>query len=444
MYIKYLIKFIIYICRKIFYYDSKKKFIPYLNSPNKPDYYIKTTGTTSDSKLISFYNNSELSKLTIILPALQEKFLYGLLTGKCAFLFKKNKITYIDNIICSNGITKQINSLTKTNFFKFISAIPTNVYDNLDYSLDVQIIHMLLESNLTVIFGYFARPILEQFDNIINNHKYYINCIVQGKINNYYFQSNVVRALELENIFNNNNRKGIIKKIWINLQIIVCAASGIFNIYKPRLNYYTDYTLIYSPICACTEVNYGINILNDSSDIYAFNYDECFIHTDEHLKYSNGKFLRLTVSTKNYLNNYLIDDIIEPMNHLFIYHGRFGFYNEFNITEKQFSELIIKNSFSYDLSDILIIKSNSKYTFLYETYDQLFDISNLIKLFKLYSNKKISYYIHVKYGQFNKLTSYIKDSSSNDQLCREQLKLPRILYIDENEKHNKYYKILIN
>jgi hypothetical protein len=216
------------------------------------------------------------------------------------------------------------------------------------------------------------------------------------------------------------------------------------SIYKSRLNYYTDSTLIYSPICACTEVNYGINILNDCSDIYGFNYEECFIHTDEHLKYSNGKFLRLTISTKNYLNNYLIDDIIEPLGDLFIYHGRFAFYNEFNITEKQLSELIINNNFNYDLSDILIIESNFKYTILYETYDNLFDIHNLLKAFNASSNKTISNYIHVKYGQFNKLTSYIKDSSSNDQLCREQLKLPRILYIDENEKHKKYYNLLIS
>jgi hypothetical protein len=154
-------------------------------------------------------------------------------------------------------------------------------------------------------------------------------------------------------------------------------------------------------------------------------------------------FLFFEISHKSPLWNFNFS--IKPNNY-YLYNHIFEIF--FTIEPSLISEYLDKSialnfliSTYYDRLDIFTKFDNNKsYILVMETYNDkklpLYMINNLKKYINITDIK----YTH---GKFDNLVDYIKDTSSNKILFREQIKLPRILDY-KNEKHQEYIKILID
>lgn len=399
---------------------------------DKPLYYVKTTGTTGEAKLIPMYIEQDNASFFF-----KKEIIYNLIQGKISFFMLLDYIEFYDSIEVSNAVTRQFKKIFDSYLsyfiFRYISATPFYLYKNVNHSMDQNLIYALLNKNLTIIFTYFLRSCLENLDKILFNFSYYLDII-----KNIDYDRFIELKIIYSDILNKEDSKDWLYKVWPYLKIIICGSSGIYNLYKPRIKYYAKDIIIWSPICACTEMIYGLND-NYYDDTYKFNYKQGKYYKDMII---DDKYLRLKVDTINGLNNYLIDDLLKFTDDSnFIYEGRYNFYNELKITERQFALIFNTENYIYD---VLLIKqdddNNKSYILVMETYNDkklpLYMINNLKKHINITDIK----YTH---GKFDNLIDYIKDTSSNKILFREQIKLPRILDY-KNEKHQKYIKILIN
>ena len=428
-------------------------YIPYINklktgdvgqiAPGRPDYYITTTGTSGVPKVIPFYTNNQFSASSaVIIPFLRPKIMYNLLFGKICYFFRKEKEVLYNGVICSNGVTRQMLNVKNSflmswlvrrssvsQFYQYVHEVPE--YD----VMAVHIVNALRERNLKVIIGYFSRSVMEQFDKVLDNPNIFINAIeigeyipLDGYI--YKFKPDPKRADELKKIFLGPNftTKGWVKNVWPKLDLIVCGASGSFKTYIPLINHYTNGVEIYSPFCACTEMIYGINIYCKDNDLYCSDYKLGVIHSDNPDLLIDDKYTRLSISTVNGLDHYLVDDLLEINNNekTFVYHGRYDFYQKIKFTEKEFVEKLI-DVFGENLRDYIIIESNGKFNLCLSVCKKL-DKNIVLKTFNSsIPNLQINY---IDKEIFSNIVNIMEKRSSS----REQLKIPRIV----NEQHYLY------
>ena len=421
--------------------------------PGKPDFYVTTTGTTSKSKLIPiFLKKPGISyPRSYLLPLLRKEIIRHMCFGRVVYFAKRGDIKEINGVECSNGITRQIanalNSKLMTHLITRSSVSPFPVYMNPIPSypvMDLHIIHALLDRNVSAIGGYFTRSILEQFDRIINNKEKFCKGLELGEYDTgfdiYKFDPDSSRAKELQEILKDSNQteklQGIIKKIWPKLSLITCGKSAAFNLYGPRLNFYTGNIPIYSSVCASTEMTFGINLGNLNDDSYHFDHRFGVIHMDESLWYEN-KYLRLVVTTKNGLVKYLINDLITINDDCtFTCEGRFTFYEETGITEREFAQIIIKHLGIFT-HDALFIDAGSSLELYCEHYPEneynraYFDkvITNIANDMHFHMKKPVLIFKYVNKGTFKKILDQIELDHSEDfvSISREQIKLPRLL-----------------
>ena len=448
-------------------YDSKIKQICNgiydIIFPGKPNYFVTTTGTTSKSKLIPVF----LTKPTItypmsyLLPLMRKEIMNHMFFGRVAYFIRRGDIKDINGIECSNGVTRQISNALNSKIMTYLitrsSTSPFPVYSNdnkLYPVMDLHIIHALMDSNISAIGGYFTRSILEQFDRIINNMQVFCDAIALGEYDTgfdiYSFPASSDRANEIRNIFNcsNKNLWGIINKIWPKLKIIICGKSAAFNIYEPRINFYTNNIPIYSSLYASTEMTFGINLGNINSDSYYFDNRLGVIHQDKELWYED-KYLRLVVTSKNGLTKYLINDLISINdNGTFTCEGRYTFYEKTGITEREFAQAIIKDLGIFT-HDALLVDTDNSFELYCEGYsinkhDNLYFkkiITNIVDNLHQRVKKPVLKFCYVNKGTFKKLLDHIELSHKDDfvSIAREQIKLPRLI-----DKDSELTKIIYN
>jgi hypothetical protein len=434
-------------------------YIPYINklklgytdqiTKGRPDYYITTTGTSGIPKIIPFHTNNKFTPSSaVIIPFLRPKILYNLLFGKICYFFRKEKEVLYNGTVCTNGITRQMLNVKNSFLMSWlvrkssVSEFYQYVHEDEDYNvMGVHIINALRERNLRVIVGYFTRSVLEQFDTILANSEAFIHAIEIGEYVPksgyvYKFIPDSARADELKKILNSQTAtKGWVKKVWTKLDLIVCGASGAFKTYIPLIDYYTSGVEIYSPYCACTEMIYGINIYCRDNDLYCSDHKLGVIHTDNPDLLIDNKYTRLSISTVNGLDNYLIDDLLEINNNnrSFIYHGRYDFYQKIKFTEKVFTEKLI-SEFGENLRDYTIIAQNGKLN-LCLCLGVGFVIKKTPSLDSL-----ISLIPNLQITQVDKeFFSSIINMMAKRCCSREQLKIPRII----NESHFLYDSLFI-
>ena len=421
--------------------------------PGNPNYFVTTTGTTSKSKLIPiFLTKPGISyPRSYLLPLMRKEIIYHMCFGRIVYFVKRGDIKEINGIECSNGITRQIaNALSNrlmTHLITRSSASPFPVYMNeikLYPVMDLHIIYALLDPNISAIGGYFTRSILEQFDKIIHEKDKFCKGIETGQYNTgfdiYEFGADPDRAKELREILKDSHQtnkvQGIIKKIWPKLTLITCGKSAAFNLYGPRLDFYTGNIPIYSSVCASTEMTFGINLGNLNDDSYHFDNRFGVIHQDESLWYAD-KYLRLVVTTKNGLVKYLINDLITINDdNTFTCEGRFTFYEETGITEREFAQLIIKHLGIFTHDALLVDNGNSLELYC-EHYPEnehtraYFDkiITNIANAMHTLIKKPVLKFSYVNKGTFRKLLDQIELDHEEDfvSISREQIKLPRLL-----------------
>ena len=428
------------------YIDKLKLGYPDQITPGRPDYYITTTGTSGIPKIIPFHTNNQFSASSaVLIPFLRPKIMYSLLFGKICYFFRKEKEVLYNGILCTNGVTRQMLNVKNSflmswlvrrssvsEFYQYVHEAPG--YD----TMGVHIVNALKERNLKVIIGYFSRSVLEQFEKILDNPDKFIRAIEIGEYVPldgyvYKFKADPARANELKKILLNSSfsTKGWVKNIWPSLNLIVCGASGSFKTYIPLINHYTNNVEIYSPYCACTEMIYGINIYCKDNDLYCSDHKLGVIHTDNPDLLIDDKYTRLSISTVNGLDNYLVDDLLEINNNerTFVYHGRYDFYQKIKFTEKEFVEKLI-DIFGENLRDYIIIEKEGKTILCLSVRNKLkknivlktFN-STIPNLHVCYVNKEV----------FSNIVNIMEKRSSS----REQLKIPRII----NERHYLYQHI---
>jgi hypothetical protein len=310
-----------------------------------------------------------------------------------------------------------------------VSEFYQYVHENPAYDvMGIHIVNALKEPKLKVIIGYFTRSVLEQFEKIIDNPEKFIRAIEIGEYVPldgyvYKFKPDPLRASELKSMFLDSSfsTKGWVKKVWPKLNLIVCGASGSFKTYIPLINHYTDNVEIYSAYCACTEMIYGINIYCKDNDNYCSDYKLGVIHTDNPDLLLDNKYTRLSISTINGLDHYLVDDLLEINNNkcTFVYHGRYDFYRKVKLTEKEFVEKLI-GIFGENLRDFVIVEKGSK-LFLCLSVCKKFKKSVVLDTFKpIIPNLKVRY---VNKEIFSNIVDVMEKRCSS----REQLKIPRII-----------------
>lgn len=295
------------------------------NPPIKPEYYLTTTGTTGKPKILPFFGRIKIPS-SVVLPFLRPNVWRHFTSGKTMILFNKQKIKYINDVPVTNGATKQLMRIQESKIgrymFKYMSTTPLEYYDldNLDDIYDLHLIFGLRERNLTVIFGYFNRSVLNLMDKIIHNWGRYVMLLNQGcfktPTQTIYFKPEHKRASEIADIMikaRADNYKNFMKQLWNNLGLIICGSGGCFEIYQIRLNYYSDTTPVFSPYYATTEMIIGINLGKLNEQTYTLDRRLGTIIT---VPYGDpdSQYYTLLINSNDGLLRYEIEDLIKKNN----------------------------------------------------------------------------------------------------------------------------------
>ncbi|MDO4535583.1 MAG: GH3 auxin-responsive promoter family protein [Clostridium perfringens] len=242
----------------------------------KIEYFGHTSGTTGKQKLIPTTKTSRTiaSKYMALLlnrfayDNLKEQWSYG----RGLMISDMVTTTYTDGgvPICSatSGGMKAIKNIIK---YMYTSPIEVMEIEDKDTANYLHLLFALKEKNLSYIGAPFISNILDLFRILEDNYKDLTSDIKKGKINrklnldddirkklNNFLEPNAGRANELEREFS-KGFKGIIRNIWPKAIYIATVTGANFSIYDDKVNYYTDYIPIYSPVYASTEATIGIN-----------------------------------------------------------------------------------------------------------------------------------------------------------------------------------------
>lgn len=239
-------------------------------------YFGHTSGTTGNQKLIPVTKKSMMKG---------SKYMMFLVNTFCYENFKQQysygKGVLIADIVTTSYTSGNIPICSATSGgIKYVGKVIQQLYtspievmkiEDKESALYLHILFALKERNLKFISSVFISSVLDFF-RLMEKHKDdLIKDIQRGTINrslliddklrkkiNLYLKPDAIRADELSNIFE-KGFNACARRIWPNLIYILTVTGASFSIYNDKVNYYTNYLPIYSPMYAATESTIGIN-----------------------------------------------------------------------------------------------------------------------------------------------------------------------------------------
>ena len=242
----------------------------------KVEYFGRTSGTTGKQKLIPTCKSSRriASKYMAVLLT---RYAYNYFkekwnNGKGLLIADITMTSYSEGgvPICS-ATSGGMNSIKYIMNYLYTSPLEVFYIEDRETALYLHILYALGDYNLLYISGVFISNVVDLFRVLEKNYESLVKDIRMGSISkklnidyktrnklNSLLSPNAARANYLEKEFN-KGFEGIARRIWPHLTYIATVTGANFSIYDNKLNYYTDYIPIYSPVYASTEGTIGIN-----------------------------------------------------------------------------------------------------------------------------------------------------------------------------------------
>ena len=245
---------LVYICRKRF------------KATDQISHYVRTSGTTSGkSKLIPVPASSPMSLGLFPLLIFKTIWVHNKFKlGKSMLYFKLFPNQSHKTKPVNNGMSFLLGTLLEKKMCTPTSPIETFYLDEPD-CFHRHILYALAEPHLTTIYAYFLRSVLQIADYMYYNSTKLLHDIellissehVGRKHNRLCFHPSRVSFLKRQF----KTHQGLVRRVWPQLTLIVCGASGNEEFYLPQVRHYIDDIDIYSPLYASTEALMGINTL---------------------------------------------------------------------------------------------------------------------------------------------------------------------------------------
>ncbi|QAA34004.1 GH3 auxin-responsive promoter family protein [Clostridium manihotivorum] len=258
------------------YIDRMSKGESNILTREKVQYFGHTSGTTGKQKLIPSTKASK-KYASKYMAFLTNKFCYDNFKdtwsyGKGLMIADMVMTTYTSaGIPICSATSGGMNSIKHILPYLYTSPIEVMKIKDKKISSYLHLLFALKEVTLSYISGVFISNVLDLLRVLESSWQDLVRDIRKGRVNNSLdidditrqrlnklLSPNATRADYLEQEFK-KGFKGIVRRVWPSLSYIVTVTGANFSIYDDKVNYYTDWLPIYSPVYASTEAMIGIN-----------------------------------------------------------------------------------------------------------------------------------------------------------------------------------------